>query len=75
MNLPEFRYDVEPLLIVDEVSMITRLPKATVYEYARTGLLPCVRFGRSIRFKKSDIQDFINTGGKSFEGGWRKEAA
>lgn len=59
------------LLTATEVAEILRLPKTTVYEHARTKLLPSVRIGRSVRFKPDAIRDFIEGGGEALEGGWR----
>lgn len=71
MNNIEAR--VAPLLTPKQVSEYLSLPVATIYEHARTGLLPSVRIGRSIRFKKEVLEVFIDEGGQAFEGGWRKE--
>lgn len=62
-----------PFLLPQEVAALLRLPKNTVYEHARTGLLPCVRIGRAMRFRRSDIEAWLESGGATFEGGWRKE--
>ena len=51
------------LLTGREVSEVFGIPLATVYEHARTGLLPCVRIGRHVRFNPSDLAAFIADGG------------
>lgn len=39
-----------------------RLPR--LYELARTGVIPCVRFGeKSIRFNEPALQEFVERGG------------
>ncbi len=43
------------------------------YKLARDGIVPCVHLGRTIRFDEDTVRRFIKEGGKSFEGGWRRE--
>ncbi len=40
------------------------IPTPSIYDYARRGVLPCVRVGKLVRFRPSDIEDFIDSGGK-----------
>lgn len=40
------------------------LPLPSVYDYARRGLLPCVRLGKLVRFRKQEIEEFIANGGR-----------
>ena len=63
------------LLRGEAVAELLNLPVTTIYEHARTGLLPCVRIGRAVRFKRSDLETFINSGGSALPGGWRQEPA
>ena len=51
-NPPDF-----VLLTVDEVAQILRVPKSWVYSHL--DLLPTVRLGRYIRFRSTDIEDFV----------------
>lgn len=44
------------------------------YSLARNGILPVVRLGRMIRVDEHTLEQFIASGGRTFEGGWRKEA-
>jgi excisionase family DNA binding protein len=46
---------------------------ARLYELARTGTLPAVRIGRQIRFSPDALTDWIESGGQSLAGGWRRE--
>lgn len=46
---------------------------ARVYELIREGILPAVRCGRQVRINPDALETFINNGGKSLPGGWRKE--
>ena len=63
------------LLRASEVASRLSTSEQRVHELARLGLLPCVRMGRSVRFDASVVEQWIQTGGKAFEGGWRREAA
>ena len=52
---------VEELLTPDEVSAILKVSKAWLYAQVQRGRFPTVRFnGRSLRFKASDIQRYID---------------
>ncbi len=46
---------------------------ARLYELARTGTLPAVRIGRQIRFSPDALSEWIESGGQSLAGGWRRE--
>jgi excisionase family DNA binding protein len=45
------------LLTTDEVAVILRVPKSWVY--AHLSDLPAIRLGRYVRFKRSDIDEFL----------------
>ncbi len=55
---------VEPdplqLLTADEAAAILKLGLSTVTKMARCGELRCVRFGRSVRFRRGDLEAIIN---------------
>lgn len=63
------------LLKAEEIRRLFKLSSnARVYELARRGVLPgVVRVGRQIRFDMERILTFINSGGQSLAGGWRRE--
>jgi len=61
------------LMTVHEVAELLRLRPARAYELARLGLIPTVRIGRQIRVSSAALMDFINTGGRALDGGWRRE--
>lgn len=63
----------EKLLRAPEVGAIIGASKLRVYELARSGHLPCVRFGRQVRFSPSKLAEWIERGGQSLPGGWRNE--
>jgi excisionase family DNA binding protein len=48
---------VGSLLTADEVAVILRVPKSWVY--AHLSNLPAIRLGRYVRFKRSDIDEFL----------------
>jgi excisionase family DNA binding protein len=47
-----------------------------LYNKTREGIIPAVRIGRQLRWSKEALDEFIQSGGKGFdgEGGWRKNA-
>jgi excisionase family DNA binding protein len=49
------------LLTADEVAIILRVPKSWVY--AHLSDLPTIRLGRYVRFKRSDIDEFLGKRG------------
>jgi len=50
----------EPLLDAAQVSQLLGIPKASVYEYARDGRLPCVCIGRHRKFVRRDLADAVS---------------
>lgn len=52
---------LEELLTPDEVAAILKVSKAWLYAQVQRGRFPTARFnGRSLRFKASDIQRYID---------------
>lgn len=45
------------LLTADEVAQILRVPKSWVYSHLNE--LPVIRLGRYVRFKRSELNDFL----------------
>lgn len=64
---------ISPFMKAPEVAELFDCPISTIYEYARTGLLPAVRIGRQVRFRRSEIESFVESGGQALSEGWRKE--
>ena len=62
------------LLKVADVADMLDIPEDRVYTYSREGIIPTVRCGRVLRWSEKQIMDWIEGGGKSYPGGWRKEA-
>jgi excisionase family DNA binding protein len=46
----------DEVLTAAEVADLLKLPKSTVYELARRGVLPAARLGRTLRFVRSDVE-------------------
>jgi len=49
------------LLTVDEVAHLLRVPRSWVYSHLN--LLPTIRLGRYVRFRRSEIDDFLSRRG------------
>jgi len=47
------------LLTVHEVQVVTGLGRTTIYQLIRTGELPVVRIGRSVRVRLETLKRFI----------------
>lgn len=45
----------EPLIDAMALARSLNIPKSTVYERARVGLIPSVRLGKHLRFRRSDV--------------------
>ena len=63
------------LLRIERVAEILAVTTARAYELARTGVIPTVRLGRQIRVDANRLQEWIDGGGQSLPGGWRREEA
>ncbi len=52
----------EPLLTADDVAKLLRVPRSSVYEYARRPhrALPSVPIGRHRRFYRSDVEVWLS---------------
>jgi excisionase family DNA binding protein len=61
------------LLHANDVAEMLGVSTARVYELARTGILPSVRIGRQVRFSAASIGAWIQNGGASLPGGWRRD--
>jgi excisionase family DNA binding protein len=48
----------EIFLTAGETMMILKLKKSTFYEYVRQGIIPSVRIGTLLRFRRDDIINF-----------------
>ena len=50
---------IDDLLTADQVAELLHMPRSTVEEYARRGVLPSIKLGRHRRFVRSDVDDTI----------------
>jgi len=50
---------LDELLTAEEVAELLNIPRSTVSDYARRGVLPSIKLGRHRRFVRSDIADAI----------------
>ena len=51
--------ELDELLTAEEVAELLHVPRSTVSDYARRGVLPSIKLGRHRRFVRSDIADAI----------------
>lgn len=51
------------LLTANEVALAWQIPLSRVYALVRSGLMPCTRLGRQIRFDEGALRDWIARGG------------
>jgi len=56
--------DVEELLTIQEAAEILTVPDSWLYAATKRGDFPCVRIGRYVRIRRSDIRDWISEGGR-----------
>lgn len=57
-----------PLLNAEAVAERLSVPKTWVYRAGREGIIPCVRMGRYMRFRREDVERFIASGGIEDDG-------
>ena len=50
---------LDELLSADEVAELLHIPRSTVSDYARRGVLPSIKLGRHVRFVRSDVAEAI----------------
>lgn len=62
-------YMDDPLYTVQEAAEYCKVSKTTVQKWRREELLPCVRVFSDIRFRRSDLNKFIE---KNLSWGWMK---
>lgn len=57
--MPYSEERVEPLIDCATACRILGMKKTFVYDLATQGRLPSYRIGRSVRFKLSDLREFV----------------
>jgi excisionase family DNA binding protein len=58
--MPEPQLLAEPLLNATEAARLLKVPRSTLYELVRSRGLPHVRVGRSLRFTRADLGQWVN---------------
>lgn len=48
-----------PFMTAEEVSHLLGLKKSTIYALVKRGELPAYQFGKSVKFKRSDLDEYI----------------
>ncbi len=48
------------IMTIDEVAAYLRVSERTVYDWAQKGEIPCGKLGTSWRFKRSEIENWVN---------------
>jgi excisionase family DNA binding protein len=66
--------DLPRLCTVSEVAAVLRVSNGRVYDLVRCGHLPSVRLGRQVRIPADRFTDWLDGGGVTLPGGWRREA-
>ena len=52
---------IEDLYALSQVAQILRCSPKTIYRLISSGRLRAVRWGRSYRFRREDVQEFVRT--------------
>ncbi|MCB1195507.1 PTS sugar transporter subunit IIA [bacterium] len=52
--------DMQEILTIQEVAEYLRVSERTVYDWATKGTIPCGKLGTSWRFKRSEIEKWVN---------------
>jgi excisionase family DNA binding protein len=62
---------LDRLLTAPEVAELLAVPERWVREHGRSGLIPCVRIGRYVRFRRESVDEWVE---RQEQGGaiWRK---
>lgn len=50
----------EKLLTAVEVAGMLQVTRQAIYQWVHHRRIPCIRVGGSVRFRKSDIEDWLN---------------
>lgn len=60
-STPERPNNIEPLYDSHEVAIQCRVSEKSLHRWARKGMIPAVKFGRLWRFRKSAIDEWMNS--------------
>ena len=53
------KYDPLQLLTADEAAALLHNHRSTIYDMMQNGEIPTVKYGRSVRIRRQDLEDFI----------------
>jgi excisionase family DNA binding protein len=60
MALPMTNQNEQSLFLkAEEVAFLLGLKKSTIYALVKRGELPAYQFGKSVKFKRSDLDEYI----------------
>ncbi len=54
----------EEILTIDEAELFTRIPKKTLYQYTSRRIIPYIKPGKHLLFRKTDLLDWLNSHSK-----------
>lgn len=69
MVMSENVADTPRLLTIQEAAEQLRVPDSWLYAATKRGAFPCVRNGRYVRIRESDVRDWIAAGGSAAAAG------
>ena len=58
-NKPVTDREISEILTAKEVAKLIKVKAVTIYAWAKDGDIPCVRFGKSVRFNKAEILEWL----------------
>ena len=50
---------MESLLTIKQLSEVIQVKRSTLYEWTHTGFIPHYKFPKGVRFKESEIDDWL----------------
>lgn len=53
---------IDPLLDVEETAKYCAVSKGTIYRYANSNLIPCIKKRFGLRFRRSDLESWLDQG-------------
>ncbi len=56
---PGRKVKMDKLLTIDELAEVLSVKKSTIYQWVHLGLIPHIKMGRLLRFKKEDIEKWL----------------
>jgi len=50
---------MEKLLTIEQLSELLQVKQATIYQWTHTGFIPHIKIGRLVRFRESDVLEWL----------------